>query len=31
MSTSANVAATTRKLFEQKNDNMDIMLNGQKR
>ena len=29
--TSANVAATTRKLFEQKNDNMDIMLNDQKR
>ena len=31
MFTSANVVATTRKLFEQKNDNMDIMLNGKKR
>ena len=30
MSTSANVVATTRKLFEQKSDNMDIILNGQK-
>jgi hypothetical protein len=31
MSSSANVAATTRKLFEQKNDNTDVVLNGQKR
>jgi hypothetical protein len=30
MFTFANVAATTRKLFEQINDNMDIMLNGRK-
>ena len=30
MSTSTNVVATTRKLFEQKNDNIDTMLNGQK-
>ena len=30
MSTSANVPATTRKLFEQKNDNIDIMSNGKK-
>ena len=31
MSSSANAAATTRKLFEEKNDNMDIVVNGQKR
>ena len=31
MSTSSNVAATTRKLFEQNNDSIETMSNGQKR